>query len=57
MGVFENYYVLDSIMRKFEIKYKELFFTSLDISNAFGSLPHWVIFEALDYAVGIHKYY
>lgn len=46
-GVFENFYVLDSIMRRFKIKKKDLFFASLDISNAFGSLPHWAIFEAL----------
>lgn len=49
-GVFENNYVLDNIMRKFKIKKKDLFFASLDISNAFGSLPHWAIFEALRHA-------
>lgn len=48
--MFENNYVLDAVMRKFKTKKKDLFFASLDISNAFGSLPHWVIFEALKYA-------
>lgn len=49
-GVFENNYVLDNIMRNFKTYKQDLFFASLDISNAFGSLPHWVIFEALRHA-------
>lgn len=36
--VFENNYVLDSIMRTHKIKKKDLYFASLDISNAFGTL-------------------
>lgn len=46
-GVFENNYVLDQVLRKFKNKHKDIFMASLDITNAFGSLPHWVIFEAL----------
>lgn len=46
-GVFENDYILDQVLRKCIIKKRELFFPSLDISNAFESLLHWVIFEAL----------
>lgn len=46
-GVFENKHALDNIMRTFKIKKKDLFFASVDISNAFGTLPHWAIFAAL----------
>lgn len=46
-GVYENNYILSEVMRKFKIKKKDLFCASLDLTNAFGSLPHWVIFESL----------
>lgn len=46
-GVFENNYVLEQVMKKHKIKKKDLFMASIDLSNAFGSLPHWVKFEAL----------
>lgn len=46
-GVFENNYVLEQVLKRYKIKKKDLFMASLDLSNAFGSLPHWVIFEAL----------
>lgn len=34
-------------MKTFKIRKKDLFFASLDISNAFGTLSHWAIFAAL----------
>lgn len=46
-GVFENNCILGNIFTKFKKKKQDLFLASLDISNAFGSLPHWGIFEAL----------
>lgn len=47
-GVFENNYVLGSNMQTYKIKKKDLFFTSLDISSAFVSLPHWAIIAVLE---------
>lgn len=46
-GVFENNYVVENIMKQFKIKKRDFFKAYLDVTNAFGSLPHWVIFEAL----------
>lgn len=45
-GMFENNYIVTNMFAKFKKKKKYLYRTSLDISNAFVSLPHWVIFEA-----------
>lgn len=49
-GAFKNNYVLDSIVKRFKVKKHDLFLASLDISNAFGSFPHWVLFEPLLHA-------
>lgn len=49
-GVFESNYVLDDIVGITKIKRKKLFFTSLAVTNAFGSLPHWSIFGLLETA-------
>lgn len=34
-------------MKKCRKRKKDLYIASIDVSNAFGSLPYWVIFEAL----------
>lgn len=46
-GDFECNYVLEQVIEKHKIKKKDLLVVSLDLSNAFGSFPHWVIFETL----------
>ena len=46
-GVFENNFALDFYIRRAKIKKKDMCLASLDISNAFGSLPHWALFLAL----------
>ena len=46
-GVFENNYVVDQRMRKAKLNRKDICLASLDVSNAFGTLPHWAIFNAL----------
>ena len=46
-GVFENNFALDYYIRKAKIKKNDMCLASLDISNAFGSLPHWALFLAL----------
>lgn len=45
--MYENNYVLHSVILKFRTCKKDLFIASLDLSYGFGSLPHSVIFEAL----------
>ena len=46
-GVFENNFVVDYRFGKSKLRRKDICLASLDISNAFGILPHWAIFNAL----------
>ena len=46
-GLFENNFLVDLDIRKSKLKRKDFCFASLDITNAFGTLPHWSIFNAL----------
>lgn len=46
-GVHENNYVVDYIMRSAKNNKKDFLLASLDLTNAFGSVPHWALFEAL----------
>lgn len=46
-GVFENNYVIEAVVRAAKKKKHDILLASLDLSNAFGSVPHWAIFGAL----------
>ena len=46
-GSFENNYVLQSTMNEARLKNKEFCFASIDITNAFGNVPHAAVTEAL----------
>ena len=51
-GVFENNYAVDHRIRNSKLKRKDICLASLDVSNAFGTLPHWAIFNAL-FSIGV----
>ena len=46
-GAFENNYVFQYLMNDARLNNREICFASIDITNAFGSIPHSAVTEAL----------
>lgn len=49
-GCFENNYILNHLFQSTRLTGEQLCIASLDISNAFGSIPHTAVFTALQKA-------